>query len=157
MRPPGPEKGDVVAKRYEFHSTLPPQAVLVCVTLRAGERGWERLLGETRGDRFELLDAASVQIYGQIPFTGRITPEGTGSRIEGGFYLRAILSWKRLLFFWLAAVAAGLMVSVPFVFIAPAATLWLALSVGLIVYVNGTVFAKRRRRVLDFIEKNLPS
>ena len=101
-----------------------------------------------------MMDCGSLQIYGQIPFVGRVSAEETGCVVTGGFPVSAVLSKKWLLVLWLLAVLAGVLFGVPLVLMAFFAAVWLALSTGLILLVNECM-AGRRRRVLQFLEQEM--
>lgn len=109
-----------------------------------------------KGNHIELMDQGSIQIYGQIPFSGEVLPEGTGCMLRGGFCLRNVMSWKRILFLWLLVLAVGSLFGVPILASAVVGALWLGLSMGFIALVNRCM-RKRRRRVLEFIAQHMLS
>ena len=141
-------------RRYVFHSRLTAEEFRYLLRHRAEQRTGGRLRAEVSGDEIRMMDCGSLQIYGQIPFVGRVSAEEEGCVVTGGFPVSAVLSPKWLLGLWLLAVLAGVLFGVPLVLTAFFAAVWLALSIGLILLVNGCM-AGRRRRILQFLEQEM--
>ena len=141
-------------KQYVFHSRLTPEEFRHLLTYRAKQRTGGEIMAEVSGDEVRLTHFGYIQLHGQIPFVGRVSKEEGGCVVTGGFPVYAVLSWRRLLVLWLLAVIMGRLFGVPVVIMALFATLWLALSVGLIVLIN-TCMTGRRKRVLSFLENEM--
>ena len=141
-------------KRYVFHSRLTAEDFLHLLRHRAEQRTGGRIRAEVSGDEIRLMDCGSLQIYGQIPFVGRVSAEETGCVATGGFPASAVLSGKWLPGLWLLAVLAGVLFGVPPVLAAFIAAGWLAASGGLILLANQCM-AGRRQRVLRFLEQEM--
>ena len=141
-------------RRYVFHSQLAAEKYLYLLPYRAERYAEGKIRTEIAGDEVQLMDYASLQIYGQIPFVGKVIPEKEGCMVTGGFPVSAVLSWKKMLGMWLLVVLAGRLFGVPLVLMAFFAAVWLALSVGLTVLVN-LCMVRRRRLVLQFLEQEM--
>ena len=141
-------------RRYVFHSQLTAEEFRHLLRYRAEQRTGERIRVEVSGDELRLMDCGSLQIYGQIPFVGRVSSEEGGCMVTGGFPVSSVLSWRWLLGLWLLADLAGCLFGVPLVFMAFFAAVWLALAVGLIVLLNQCMVG-RRQRVLQFLEQEM--
>ena len=139
---------------YVFHSQLTAEEFRHLLRHRAEQHTGGRLRAEVSGDEIRLMDCGSLQIYGQIPFVGRVSEKEKGCVVTGGFPVSAVLSGKWLLVLWLLAVLVGVLFGVPLVLMALFAAVWLALSMGLILLANGCM-AGRRRRVLQFLEQEM--
>ena len=141
-------------RRYIFHSRLTAETFRHSLPYRAKQRAGGKLRAEVSGDESRLMDCGSLQIYGQIPFVGRVSAEEGGCKITGGFPVSAVLSRRWLLGLWLLAVLIGCLFGVPLVWMVFFAAVWLALSIGIIILVN-CCMAGRRRRVLQFLEQEM--
>ena len=141
-------------RRYVFHSQLTAEEFCHLLRHRAEQRTGGRILAEVSGDEIRLMDCGSLQIYGQIPFVGRVSAEERGCVVTGSFPVSAVLSPGWLVGLWLLAILGGCLFGVPLGWTALLAAVWLALSVGLILLVNRCL-AGRRRRVLRFLEQEM--
>lgn len=93
-------------RRYEFHSTLPPELVFAIAGTKAQEArhpyltstftAAERFFYHRDGERLWLTYTGAMPMTGFIPFSATVRAEGTGSVISGGFSVwRAV--WKFLI------------------------------------------------------------
>ena len=141
-------------RRYVFHSQLTAEEFCHLLRHRAEQRTGGRILAEVSGDEIRLMDCGALQIYGQVPFVGRVSAEEKGCVVTGGFPLSAVLSGKWLLMLWLLAVLVGCLFGVPLWLMAFFAAAWLVLSIVLVALIN-LCMRKRRRRVLLFLEQEM--
>lgn len=151
---PGEQGEETLTKQYVFYSRLAMEEFFPLLACRAQQHAEGNIRVEVSGDEVRLMDGTFFPIYGQIPFVGRVSPEGKGCIVTGGFPVSAVLSRKRLLGLWLLAVLGGSLFGVPLVLMAFFAAVWLAFSAGLIVVVNCCMVG-RRKRLLKFIEQEM--
>lgn len=146
-------------KKYEFHSSLPPETVFSRLA------GWAKppdLFAQGDGtfrykrkkDSFWLGYTGTIPANGFIPFCGEVRPEGDGSVITGGFSVPRAL-WP------VYAAAFGFVCLMMFVLDAPlevtiiVPALWVMLCVKFFTWNQKVFFKKRQRAVLEFIERHL--
>ena len=146
-------------KRYEFHSSLPPEEVFA--RLDAHAKRWDpSSLGDgtfrfkRKKDGFWLEYMGTIPATGAAPFCGMVYPAEGGSVISGGFSVwRA--KWKPMAVIWGIMYLPVSMLGVPlwvYLLMFALASLWGTgfLSVGQKVF-----FREYQCAVLSFIEKNL--
>lgn len=146
-------------KRYEFHSSLPPELVFSRLA------GWAKppdLFAQGDGtfrykrkkDCFWLTYTGTIPANGFIPFCGEVRPEGGGSVITGGFFAWRT-RWKPMTAIWAVMYLPVSMLGVP---------LWAYLFMFALGALVGTGFSslgqkaffkEYQRAVLEFIERHL--
>lgn len=72
-------------RRYIFHSRLTAETFRHSLPYRAKQRAGEKLRAEVSGDEIRLMDCGSLQIYGQIPFVGRVSAEEGAAKLRAAF------------------------------------------------------------------------
>lgn len=157
----GVERGAVLAmKRYEFHSSLPPEEVFARLDARTKRsrnyslQAPEEFLCDRKGEQFRLGYTGIVPARGFVPFCGTVRAEKDGSVVAGGF---SLLRETGLPFavvggiFWIFGVCTG-QPPLPFLLLT---AVWLLLLLEFFSIIQLVCFWNRRNMILKFIENNL--
>lgn len=145
-------------KRYEFHSSLPPEQVFARLDAyaRPGDMtafGDGTFRFKRKKDRFYLGYAGTLPANGSVPFSGKVRAEEGGSVISGGFSVWAV--WALLAAVSVSFCLMALAFSAPLIMAIVMSALW-ALLCGMAFTWSQTVFFKKRQQaVLEFIRQRL--
>lgn len=146
-------------KKYEFHSSLPPEMVFAVLSIQA--KPWDPLaLGDDtfrfkrKRDGFWLNYMGKFPVNGVVPFCGEVRPAEGGSVITGGFFAWRT-RWKPMAAIWAVMYLPVSMLGVPlgvylFMFVLGA-----LVGTGFSSLGQKAFFKEYQRTVLEFIERYL--